>query len=147
MTTEEAWSGGLSFADDTITYRSSHSNWSVPISSIRLIAEYTNSDGPYLDDYFIVFLTAMENGWYEASFYAKGRDELLNALSRNLAAPLDCGLFNSAKYKTRIMWPPHLKDQPLMDTLPPEKSNWWQKLGNSGDRDLRLSTAARQVFA
>lgn len=145
--THEEYSGELQYTNDTISYRAEHSTWSLPVSSIHLLAEYTDSNGPYIDDYFFVFMTAPEDGWHEASFYAKGRDELLSALSAKLGTSIECGLCNSTEYKTRILWPEHLKGQPLMDIIPPPKQNWWHKLTNSGARKIQLSTAALQVFA
>jgi hypothetical protein len=144
--TPEEYSGDLRYANGIISYRAGHSSWSLSVSKVRLIAEYTNSDGPYLDDYFFVFMTAIEDGWHEASFYAKGRDEFLAGLSAELGVSLECGLCNSTNYKTRILWPESLKGQPLMDVVPPSKQNWWRKLTDSGTRELKLSTAAREVF-
>lgn len=42
------------------------------------MAEYTNSYGPYVDDYFLVFVFDEQGESYirEASFYSAGRDEL-----------------------------------------------------------------------
>ena len=59
--------------------------------------------GPTFDDYFLVFLTALEGGWHEASFYAKGRDRGARGTERSISAPLQCGLCNSTQYKTRII--------------------------------------------
>jgi hypothetical protein len=140
------YSGEIQCDGEVIAYHSALGNWSVRITDVRLIGEYTNSDGPYIDDYFLVFLTAPESGWHEASFYATGRDEALAALSKSLGAPLLCELCDSTQYKTRIMWPPQLKDQELMEVLPLKKQNLWQKLTNSGARDIRLSAIAQQAF-
>jgi hypothetical protein len=140
------YSGELRCSGDVIAYHSAAGDWSVPVAEVRLIGEYTNFDGPHLDDYFFVFLTAPEGGWHEASFYAKGRDEALAGLSRSIGAPLQCGLCNSTQYKTRIMWPPQLKDQELMEVLPPKKQSLWQKLMHWGERDIRLSAAALSAF-
>ncbi len=145
MTPEEA-SGEIECLDDTLVYRSGLGNWSLPISSIRLVAEYTNSDGPFLDDYFFVFLTAPEDGWHQASFYAKGRDAALTTLGRKLGSTLQTGLCNSTEYRTRIMWPEKVRDQPLMDVIEPRNRTWWQKLTDSGSRDIVLSRVAREVF-
>src|SRR6478735_5383040 len=90
--TNEEYSGELECSDELLTYRSGVGDWTIPISAIRLIAEYTNSDGPWIDDYFFVFLTAPEDGWHEASFYAKGREATLRALEQKIGAPLECGL-------------------------------------------------------
>lgn len=113
------YSGKLAFDGVVITYHSALGDWSVPITDVRLIAEYRNSDGPHIDDYFFVFLTAPEDGWHDASFHAKGRDEALATVSKGIGAPLECQLFDSTQYKSRIMWPPHLKDQELMEVLSP----------------------------
>ena len=139
-------SGELRCSAGVIAYHSDGGDWSVPVADVRLIGEYTNSDGPYLDDYFFVFLTAPEGGWHQASFYAKGRDEALAELSRSIGAPLECGLCNSTHYKTRIMWPPHLKNEELMEVLPPNRRSPWQKLMHWGERDIRLSAAALKAF-
>jgi hypothetical protein len=144
--TRDEYSGVLECKDDTLIYRSVIREWSIPISGVRLIAEYTNSDGPYIDDYFFVFLTALEGGWHEASFYAEGRDAALRAIEQKIGAPLETGLCYSTDYRTRIMWPESVKGQPLMDIIPPKHQNWWQKLIDSGARDIALSDAARKVF-
>ena len=139
-------SGELRCSAGVITYHSAGGDWSVPVADVRLIGEYTNSDGPYLDDYFLVFLTAPEGGWHQASFYAKGRDEALAELSRSVGAPLECGLCDSTHYKTRIMWPPHLRNEELMEVLPLRKQNPCQKFLHWGERDIRLSAAALKAF-
>ena len=74
-------SGTISYANGIVSYQQDSFSWSISISDVHLIGEYTNSDGPFWDDYFFVFLTAKENGWHQASFYANGRDEVLAALS------------------------------------------------------------------
>jgi len=84
------YSGELLYNAGVVTYHSALRDWTVPFVDVRLIGEYTNSDGSYLDDYFLVFLTAPEGGWHQASFYAKGREETLAALSKDLGVPLQC---------------------------------------------------------
>jgi hypothetical protein len=137
-------SGKLECSGDLLAYHSASGDWSVSISAIRLIGEYTNSDGPYLDDYFFVFLTAPEGGWHEASFYAAGRDDALRAVEKKLGAPIEAGLCDSTDYRTRILWPPNLKGQALMEVVPRAKDSFWQKL--SGSKDITLSRAAREAF-
>ena len=60
--------------------------WSLPISSTVLIAEYTTNEGPWCDDYFLVFVTIEKDTFYfhTASFYSAGRDETLAALKQLL---------------------------------------------------------------
>ncbi len=69
---KENKSGEISFADGVISYRIDGGGWTVNLQDVRLIGEYTTANGPLIDDYFFVFLTAKENGWHEASFYASG---------------------------------------------------------------------------
>lgn len=140
------YSGELKCDGEVIAYYSALGDWFVRVPDVRLIGEFTNSDGPYVDDYFLVFLTAAENGWHEASFYANGRDEALASLGKSLGAPLQCGLCDSTQFKTRIMWPPQLKDQKLMEVLSTTQGSFWGKLMRWGDREIRLSAAALSVF-
>jgi hypothetical protein len=140
------YSGELRCNAGVITYHSALGDWSVPLVDVRLIGEYTNSDGPYLDDYFLVFLTAPEGGCYQASFYAKGRDETLATLSKDFGVPLECGLCHSTQYKTRIMWPPHLKNEELMEVLPLKKQSLLKQMMHWGERDIRLSSSALKAF-
>ena len=142
----DEYAGVLECEGGLLTYHSKHVDWSIPTSDIRLIAEYTNSDGPHLDDYFFVFLTATKGGWHEASFYAAGREIALRALEEKIGASLETGLCYSTEYRTRILWPASVRGHPLMDIIPPPKQNWWQKLTDSGVRDIVLSQAARRVF-
>src|SRR5262249_25546280 len=51
---------------------SGFTRWSLSIQTIVLIAEYTTNEGPWLDDYFLVFVTVEEGKLYfsTCSFYA-----------------------------------------------------------------------------
>jgi len=85
--------------------------WSVEIKDLALIAEYTTSEGPYLDDYFLVFVSVENGRAYNSrcTFYADGRDEALQALGTRLGADLRLGLFNSTEWTSRVVWPAHLQ--------------------------------------
>ena len=141
------YSGVLSCGGGLLSYRSAAGDWSIDVSDIRLVGEYTTAHGPWADDYFLVFLTAPENGWYEASFYAKGRDEVLPILEEALSATIRLGLCNSANWKSRIIWPLHLADKVLIDLVPHKTAlgRFRQKwLGAPIERVL--SDAANSVF-
>ncbi len=137
-------SGELECAGGVLSYRSGDGGWSILISAIRLIGEYTNSDGPFLDDYFLVFLTAVEDGWHQASFYAEGRDEALRSIETRIGATIEPGLCDSTTFRTRILWPPHLKGEELMKVAPRAKKTPWHNL--SGSDEIILSQAARRAF-
>lgn len=146
MKTHEDYSGVIQYSEDLITYRSAVRDWTVRISDIRLIVEYTTANGPYVDDYFFVFLTAPEGGWHEASYYAKGMEKTLQLLGQKLGAVMEVRLCKSTDFKTRILWPPGLKDKELMDVIPSKKQSFWHKLTNFGVKDITLSKAALEAF-
>jgi hypothetical protein len=86
--------------------------WSLPIEAIVLISEYTTDEGPWLDDYFLVFVTVEEDKLYfsTCSFYVDGRDEVIAGLEERLGSPIKLGLTNSTDWKSRVIWPPELAD-------------------------------------
>ena len=148
MTEEKDYSGELTCSDGLISYKAEGISWSVKISDIRLIGEYTTAEGPFIDDHFFVFLTALEGGWHEASFYARGRDEVLVALGKKLGVLIETGLGNSAQYKTRIIWPERWNGQDLLDVIPAErKKGLWNRIwGLQMPDEVVPSKAMREVF-
>jgi hypothetical protein len=95
--------------------------WKLPIHELQVIGEYTTPNGPYADDYFVVFVSDQFS--YTVSFYARGIAELLPRLGQELSEELEWALCNSTDWKSRIMWPPEIKDEPLFDFLPAPKPN------------------------
>jgi hypothetical protein len=89
--------------------------WHLKISEIRVIGEYTNGDGPLLDDYFYVFALSCGDV-FEAAMYA--RPGLMSDLSLALGASLHPGLANSAQLNSRVLWPETLAGQPLFTFVP-----------------------------
>ncbi len=81
--------------------------WTLPIKSIVLIAEYTTNEGPQMDDYSLVFVTAEEEKLYfsTCSFYSDGRDEALSALQQRLGSPIQLELQGSTEWRSRVVWP------------------------------------------
>lgn len=139
-------SGVLSCQAGILAYESKRLSWILSVSDIRLIGEYTTANGPYIDDYFFVFLTAIEGGWHEASFYALGGAEALHGLGEELGAILEPGLCNSAHYKTRIMWPSNWRGQELMKVAPQKNTGLIPRILSSGSFDIIPSKAMREVF-
>lgn len=112
-------SGRYQIVDGVISYRSEvYNSWELPVSDVTVIGEYTNEDGPFADDYFLVFLSLSESGWFEGSFYGKGRDELLVELSRLLRSEILLGLSHSTTFTSRILWPENLKGETFFDFHP-----------------------------
>ncbi len=103
--------------------------WRMHLDDIRIIGESTSQSGPLSDDYFICFAKDASN-WMEASFYAEGRDEFLNALGARLGTELELRLANSADFASRIIWPEHLVDQPMFKYTEKVPRGAWRRLVN-----------------
>ena len=82
-------------------------SWALPIESIVLISEYTTDEGPYADDYFLVFVTAEDSKFYfsTCSVYSDGRDETLSVLQERLGSPIQLALVDSTEWRSRVVWP------------------------------------------
>lgn len=105
---------------EIIHYELPNGGWHLPVSEIKVIGEHTDDHGPYVDDYFFVFLT--DSYLHEASFYAEGSDQLISDLSDSLGAKIFCDLVNSTDFKSRVMWPPDLEGQPFYNFVPVPKA-------------------------
>src|SRR4051794_26017651 len=83
-------SGRIELDGDRIRYRSAvYGTWDLQVADVRIVGETTNQDGPGVDDYFLCFATGLRM-WYEASFYAAGRDELLSKLRARFRSNSPC---------------------------------------------------------
>jgi hypothetical protein len=122
-TTKRIW-----IADRIIHYQDRDFRWALPIDSIEVFGEYTDPNGPFVDDYFFVFVYRPEHRWNEASFYAAERDEFLNDFAEILEAKLTCGLVSSTDYNSRVIWPPELEGSKLFEFVPVESNGVWQRL-------------------
>jgi hypothetical protein len=112
-------SGKIGLENETIVCSTPENTWwRLPIADVRVIGEFTNEAGPYLDDYFFLFVTSDASSWFCDSFYAEGRDQFLDELGRKLGAKLRCGLCNSASFKSRALWPANLEGSPLFEFKP-----------------------------
>lgn len=101
--------------------------WELPVSAIRVVGETTNQNGPYVDDYFLCFASGADS-WYEASFYAEGRDEFLNSLERFLRCELHLSLVGSTDFASNVLWPPHLAGKPMFTFTPVQPTTWIGRL-------------------
>src|SRR5215510_9545356 len=86
--------------------------WSLPVESLVLISEYTTDEGPYIDDYFLVFVTVEDGSLYfsTCSFYSDGVDETFSILRERLGSPIQLGLVDSTEWRSRVVWPVKIAD-------------------------------------
>ena len=105
--------GRLWLEDGVVHNRSTQfGDWDIALADVRMIGEATNEDGPFLDDWMLVFATGPDR-WYEASFYATIHTDFREKLGEVLHAPLAAALAGSASFDSRVLWPPHLVGRPV----------------------------------
>ena len=120
--------GLLELHDGNIRYRiDGETVWELPVSSIRVVGEATNDSGPFLDDYFFCFATDADT-WYEASFYANGRDEFLKAFAAIVECELALKLMASTDFESNVLWPPHLAGGRMFLYKPALPTTWIGRL-------------------
>jgi hypothetical protein len=92
----------------------------IAISEIVVIGEYTNSDGPYFDDWFLTFVTK-DGHWQSIPWYADNIDELTSLLCDKFQADLNVSfLTGSTEWASLVRHPTHLKTKPLFKLTPTE---------------------------
>jgi hypothetical protein len=122
----------LDVEQSALEYRNSEhqSVWQIPLESIVLMAEYTTNEGPYLDDYFLVFVSADGDSLNiaTASFYADGRDEIVRNLAHRWKTNIELLLFNSTEWASRVVWPPTLVGREYFESRVVEPKKLAEKL-------------------
>ncbi len=82
------------------------------MSEVAVIGEFTTDHGPFVDDWFLVFVPRSSE-WFEASMYSEGCEQARDRLSCALGVTLASGLAASTDFASRVIWPIELADRPL----------------------------------
>ena len=133
-------SGVLMIDGPTLSYESpDYGAWQIPITEIVAFGEYSTDNGPYIDDWFMVFVTRDFN-WVEASNYCAGSDTVRDALADRWGVESLYGkLWGHTDFASRVIWPLALANQPLFEFVQRKQSSW-QKIKSFGigliDKDL-----------
>ena len=94
-----------------IEYGYQNTQWSVSCDDIRVVGEFTNNNGPYADDFYLVLIDNKE-AVHVGSFYAPGRD-FVDIMLKNAGMLDEYGLCNSAELRSRVLYPNELRGEPL----------------------------------
>jgi len=98
-------SGKIEIIEDALVYRSAdYGSWSISLSTINRIDEFTTEDGPFSDDYFFRFQTSSKEE-RDASFYAEGWSKLWPSLALRFSGLSAPSLCNSTDFKFHALWP------------------------------------------
>jgi hypothetical protein len=84
----------------------------VDSSDVVLVGEYTTSDGPDTDDYFLLVITK-DRRLYEVPSPGDGPDCAIGLLRRALGVDLTFELYNRTDFSSRVMFPLELKGRPI----------------------------------
>lgn len=140
-------SGTIHLDGDVIRYRSStYGDWDLLVSDIRIVAEATNQNGPYTDDYFFCFATG-PGMWLEASFYAAGRDKFIADLSAKLSCRLELSLQFSTDFASKILWPPNLIGKPMFKFTDVPGKTWLKRLFRTWENQQTYSDEVAEFLA
>jgi hypothetical protein len=131
MTTDkkqENISGRTYIKDEKIIWDSDEGFLSqIPIKDIKIIGEYTTSDGPFKDDWFFVFILDSDD-IRKVSAYATGTEVMLRQVGQRINAELSGQLANSANWKTNVLWPTSLCGQEIFKLTQKEPTGTWDKI-------------------
>jgi hypothetical protein len=126
---EAAKQSGYSFIKDGwIYWNQGNSNLlTLEIDKIKVIGEYSTEGGPFVDDWFIVFVMSIDEV-NQISAHAEGLEKVLKELSESKGTGVVGSLFYSTQWKTNVIWPKELEGQELFElvNLPPK--NRWERL-------------------
>ena len=90
----------------------------ITITEISIIGEYTNSDGPWFDDWFVVFVSRDSN-WQSIPMDVDGLFKVLEYLSIQFQSRVDeFMLGNSSQWNSVVTYPESLKGKTLFKLTP-----------------------------
>jgi hypothetical protein len=138
-------SGQLEFADGVLSSRGGPGGlWCLRLSDIAVIGEYTNGNGPFADDYFVVFVRP-DGSAFEASVYAVGRNAALANLGRAMEVTLCPALVWSTDWRTNVLWPAALKGRLLFASVAVAPTGPWAALCALLGMDRRLTVLSPEI--
>ena len=92
--------------------------WTLSLEELVLVAEHTTNEGPYVDDYFLIFVTVQAQSllFSSCSYYSEGRNSVLKHLAGKFGDPLEPGLRGAiagvTEWNSRVIWPPPMAGKP-----------------------------------
>jgi hypothetical protein len=89
--------------------------WELLAEQILCIGESTSERGWADEDWRICFVTDAQGTWLEGSLHAESRNDALQWLSVRLGCSLELKLANAPAFRSRVMWPTPLLEQPLFE--------------------------------
>lgn len=143
--TPDPKSGVLRLDGGMLKYDSpDYGQWKIPVTDIIAFGEYTTDNGPFIDDWFMVFVTKNLD-WVEASNFCADCEEVRSKLAELWGQnSLHGKLWGSTDFASRVIWPAALAEQPLF-VWTPRPQSLWQRIKSCGiailDKNLTPSVS------
>jgi len=122
----------------------------IPIKDIKVIGEYTTSEGPIKDDWFFVFVLG-SGDIKEVSAYATGTEKMLREVGQLIHTELNGQLANSANWKTNVLWPASFRGQELFKLTERQVSGVWEKIksitGLTDNKEIELTDDLKKYLS
>ncbi len=99
----------------SLGFRRGVSSWEVTPDRILCVGEATSESASRAEDWLICLVTDVQGAWVEASLYSHGRNDALQWLSLALSSSMEVKLANAPPFRSRVMWPPELRERPLFE--------------------------------
>jgi hypothetical protein len=128
----------IAVLEDSLEYRDEfgHLLWHIKSGSIVLVAEYTTNEGPFGDDWFLVFAVANKTPWiFTCSVYSEGAEKALEFLQARFGVTPK--LINSTEWKSAVLWPKTLAGAPVIEFSQQQPHNWRERLRTWYDGPLK----------
>lgn len=120
--------GKLAIKGSLITFESDfYSSWIFKISDILIIGEFTNQDGPHLEDHFLLFINKTGNS-FEAPVNAKGFNSVWNHLADILNLPKGLYLQGETDFASQVLYPESIRGQPIFDYVDKSSSSFFGRI-------------------
>ncbi|MGE3175053.1 MAG: hypothetical protein AB7O97_20670 [Planctomycetota bacterium] len=92
--------------------------WTIDIDDVLAVFEYTTDGGPWHQDWFVAFVVSPDGEWVEGAVDAEA-GQAVRWFGAHHGERLDLGLCGSTDWASRGLWPPELRDAPVMHAVPP----------------------------
>ena len=106
--------GTVTHEDGHIEFRRGNDGWRVRLDTLCVIGEFTDASGPWGDDFCMVFVEQGSGAWYVLPYDADGCADVVKAVAGRLNTQLATQFAKSTEFRSRVLWPEHLRDKPLL---------------------------------
>ena len=103
------------FVNDTIQLTVDDKQFALRANEVLLVGEYSNENGPFSDDHFLVIIDR-SGVLFETAVNGNIKEEDVRHLRRLLGSPLRCELIGKTTFYNRVIWPPRFVGRTFMKT-------------------------------